>query len=413
MTKKQNKMVIRFLSVVAVALMAMSIFTITVYKRALDGDLYKEALSQSQIYVIVANIIERNIAESLVAWEKDLVNNLMPQETVSNIPFANEALSFVLDTVIEKQTPELVSNLIGKIGLAETFQNITEKKIEADLQWLKGEKEAHEAFGYIPTPEQIKNVKDSDFTTILDDVVKNALGVNKLPICKSNAEANKNIALIAAGKARDVACTSEQIDVLLLEEFDNSGIKTAVNRIGDGADTLVENSSVNALLDDIYNVSYTIAQIKQIAVNVRADIQSTLKWAYFMLFTSIILGGVVMYLQNVGTRMKIFITMIFSTGFLISVVALLHYVLFSRLLLNAIPFEDVVLGTNLLTSAEVTLLTNSIKFIIEYIVTRIVSLSLVIGVWMMVLSGLIYSIMKLYENRALIQKKINNMINKK
>lgn len=60
----------------AIILMSLSFFTIAVYKRVLDESLYIEALNQSQIYMIVADIIERNIYESIIIWEKELCRKL-------------------------------------------------------------------------------------------------------------------------------------------------------------------------------------------------------------------------------------------------------------------------------------------------------------------------------------------------
>ncbi|XLQ19687.1 MAG: hypothetical protein ACKUBY_03785 [Candidatus Moraniibacteriota bacterium] len=412
MTKKQNKILVRVLSVASIVLMSLSIFTITVYKRALDEELYKEALNQSHIYEIVANVIERNVSEAIIAWEKDLVNNLMP-EPVKNNTLANTALSFVLDTVIEKQTPDLVSNIFGKIGLADVFQNVTEKTIETDLQWLKGEIDAHEAFGYIPTPEQIEGIKESNFTQILGNVAKNAFGVQNLPECKSMNEVNANILRIANGNIAEVTCTTEQIDMVMNESMKNSGIGTVVDKVGSGAQELAQNSSVNELLTDVYNVSYAIAQIKQIAIDVRQDVQGILKWSYFVLFLSVVIGGFAIYRKESGGRTVQTITITFASGLTIAIIAVLHYILLSKLLLGVIPFENIVLGTNILTGAEAALLTNSIKFIVEYIVTGIVKLSFVIGVWMTILSSLAFGGVKLYENREVLKKKFKGMISKK
>ncbi len=412
MTKKQNKILTRIAVFASVILMSLSIFIITIYKRVLDEDLYIEALNQSQIYVIVADIIERNISESIIAWEKGMVDNLIPEQDENNL-LVNSIRSFIFDTIIEKQTSNVVSNVFDKIGLEKVFQNVTEKTINTDLQWLKGEKEAHEIFGYIPTPKQIEKMKEGNFTQILlNNIIQNTFRTNNLPQCKNTQEINMNIALITNGNIDEMTCTTEEIDVVAQKMMEESGVKTIVEKVGTGAEELTKNSNVDGLLTDIYNISYAIAQIKQIAIDTRHDIQGILKWSYFTFFLSIIFGGFAVYLKKPEKRIMQVTVILFSSGVILISLSLLHYILFSKLLLEVIPFENIALGTNVLTGAEAILLTNSIKFIIEYIITGIVKLSFVIGVWIIIFSGTIYGGLKIFENRNNLQKKIKDLRNK-
>lgn len=413
MTKEQNNITVRILTIVAVVFMTVSIVGITVYNSVLNDNLYKDALSKSDIYVIVTDIIERNISESLVAWEKNLINELIPGDAFDNNKLVSGALSFVLNTVVEQQTPELVANVFDKIGLAEVFQNVVEKTIERDIAWLKGEHEAHEMFSYIPTPEKIESLQGGTFTQLLDHVVKNSIGINELAQCTGDAEINANITQINQGNVKGITCTSPQIDKLLNEEFANSKINTVINKVGGGADTIAQDSQVNALLTDVYDFSLVIASVKQRALDMREMVQSILKWSYFLLVTSIILAGVAIFLQKRGGQIKRGIIIIFSTGASVTIFAVLYYVIFAQIIIGSIPFESVKFSTNALTSAEGALLVNSVKFIVDYIVVGIISTTFVIGVWITVISAILYGVLMLYKNREKLQQKFDSITTKK
>ena len=398
MTKKQSKILVNVLGITSVILMAASIFGITVYKRSLDETLYKEALEKSQIYTVAADIIERKTTEMLIEWEKGLIQSIVPESALEENPLAKTAVSLLIGTLVEQQTPVFVESMFDRVDLAEFFQSITEKKIDADISWLRGEKELHDVFGYIPTPEQIEQIKGSNFTQILDTLVMNSLGVNELPECQNAEEIGQNLARIAKGDVNNVTCTTEQISEVLAGEVDELAVSKVAGIVGGKADEITQESRINALLDDIYNLSYAVAQIKQIALDMRSDIQKTLRWLYAALGISFMLFVTTIFFTQKKKRFQKGVLLFFSSGVAVVFIALMHYIVFAHLLLRAVPFQKIAMGTNILTDAEGTLLINSIQFIVEYITTNLVSLSLTIGVWMVILSGIVYGVQKIYEH---------------
>ncbi|MEA3322797.1 MAG: hypothetical protein U9Q12_01100, partial [Patescibacteria group bacterium] len=396
----------------SIIFMTVSIIGITMYHSILNADLYKEALDKSEIYTIVVDIVERNISESLVAWEKNLLDELIPGDAFGDNKFISGALSFVLNTVVEQQTPELVSSVFEKIGLAEVFQNVVEKAIDRDIAWLKGEHQAHEMFSYIPTPEQIESLKGGTFTQLLDGVVKNAVGINELAQCTSDSEVNANIVRINEGNVKNITCTSPQIDKLLDEEFANSKINTVINKVGGGADTIAQDSQVNALLTDIYDFSLTIANIKQGMLDMRAAVQSILTASYVVLGLSIIAGGFAIFLQKREKRFRESVIIVSSTGLVIIAVTGLYYLIFSRILANAIPLNEVTFSTNALTSAEGALLANSLRFILDYIITGIIALTFKMGIWISLLGLVMYAGLRSYRHRSAIKKQFDRIYKK-
>lgn len=409
MTTEQNNILVRSLSLFAIIFMTISIIGITMYHSILNANLYKEALDKSEIYTIVVDIVERNISESLVAWEKNLINELIPGDAFNNNELISGALSFVLNTVVEQQTPELVSNVFEKIGLAEVFQNVVEKSIDRDIAWLKGEHQAHEMFSYIPTPEKIESLEGGTFTQLLDNVVKNAVGINALAQCTSNAEINANIVQINQGNMKGITCTSPQIDALLNEEFDNSTINTVINKVGGGADTIAQDSQVNALLTDIYDFSLTVANIKQGMLDMRSAIQNILTTSYVILGLSLIAGGFAIFLQKKEKRFRESVIIVSSSGLSILVATGLYYLIFSRLLANAIPLNEVTFSTNALTSAEGALLANSLRFILDYIVTGIIAVTFKAGIWISLVGLVMYAGLRSYKHRGAIKKQLDRI----
>lgn len=412
MTKEHKNIAVRALRLFSIIFMTVSIIGITMYHSILNADLYKEALDKSEIYTIVVDIVERNISESLVAWEKNLLDELIPGDAFGDNKFISGALSFVLNTVVEQQTPELVSSVFEKIGLAEVFQNVVEKAIDRDIAWLKGEHQAHEMFSYIPTPEQIESLKGGTFTQLLDGVVKNAVGINELAQCTSDSEVNANIVRINEGNVKNITCTSPQIDKLLDEEFANSKINTVINKVGGGADTIAQDSQVNALLTDIYDFSLTIANIKQGMLDMRAAVQSILTASYVVLGLSIIAGGFAIFLQKREKRFRESVIIVSSTGLVIIAVTGLYYLIFSRILANAIPLNEVTFSTNALTSAEGALLANSLRFILDYIITGIIALTFKMGIWISLLGLVMYAGLRSYRHRSAIKKQFDRIYKK-
>jgi len=411
MTTKHKKLTVRILTVFAVIFMTISIIGVTMYHSILNETLYKEALYKSGIYTIVTDIIERNISESLVAWEKNLVNELVPSDAFDN-KLVGGALSFVLHTVVEQQTPDLVSNVFEKIGIAEVFQNVVEKAIDRDIAWLEGELEAHEIFAYIPSPEKIENLKGGTFTQLLDGVVKNAVGLNSLDQCVNNAEINANITRISQGNVKNITCTSVQIDQLLDEEFTNSNINTVIAKVGGGADAIAQDSKINALLDDIYDLSLTIANIKQGLLDMRSMVQSTLKASYVILGLAIICAGFAIFVQKNERRFEELVIIIFSSGVSIVIFSGLYYLIFSHLIAKAIPLNEVVFSTNALTSSEVALLANSLRFILDYIVTGIILFTFKAGVWISLTGLVMYAGLRSYKSRMEIKKHLDKIYKK-
>lgn len=133
MTERNQQTLANALGIIGVILLAGSLFAITVYKRALDETLYKEAIAQSQIYTVVADIVERKVIESVIVWEKDLITKLVPDRIVDNNPIASQVLTFILDTVVEEQTPNYISGLFDKVDLENVLRSMTEKKIDSDI----------------------------------------------------------------------------------------------------------------------------------------------------------------------------------------------------------------------------------------------------------------------------------------
>jgi hypothetical protein len=410
MNKKQSKILRITFGVISILMMSLSIFTITIYKQALNPDLYKQAFAQSDIYEITVDIFERKISESLISWEKQLVASLVP-DGIQDKKIASLALNFVTGTIIEQQTPAVVSDIFDKIDVKSVLQNIIEKQIDNDISWLKGERETREIFNYIPTPEQIQSIDSSNLIGLVDSLTKNALGINNLPQCRTQHEVNENIKMIMSNNAQAVTCTSSQIDVLLEEAYSQSKLKNINTRVSTNISQSKYGSEIENFLEDIYNVSYALANLKQAAINIQANIQYVKTWSLFLLFLSFILGGISVYLHEKGKRLRAGVLLILINGVAILLLATLYSVI-AYFSFGNIMFSEMAIGTNFLTSTESTLLTNSVQYIVEHIIYGLVDLSWVVGFWIVILSGLTFGIIKVYDHRQYFKTKFDFLINK-
>ncbi|MEN8252721.1 MAG: hypothetical protein ABFQ53_04045, partial [Patescibacteria group bacterium] len=260
---------------------------------------------------------------------------------------------FVLDNVIVGQTPGLVAGVFDKIGLEKIFQNVTEELIDRDLQWIKGEREAHEIFTYIPTPEQIEKAQESNFTQVLDTAVKNAFGV---------------------------------------ENYERPIAESAVNLAGEQVETMAQESGVSAILDDVYGVSAALANAKQTVLDVRDDIQSIPYWGFGFMLVSFIFGGIAVYLERVETRIVRGAKLFLYSGISIIVISLIYYLVVVKLAINMIPFEQIAPGTKILTPEEAGLLTDSFKSILEHILMGLMSLAFWTGFVISLVSGIAFRV---------------------
>jgi hypothetical protein len=406
MQEKRKSLIANILTTFAIIFMSVSIIGISMYHSILNASLYKDAIYKSGIYTTVSEIIERNISTALVSWERDLINQLVPNDRIEN-ERVNTAIIMVLNTVVEQQTPELVSNIFDKIGLPTVFQTITEKKIDNDIAWLRGEREMREIFTYIPTPEQIEKLKGSSFTQVLDNFAKAAiLNTKDLPACENEEQISANLEKIKNGDTKSVTCSSDQINAMLEASFDNSKASTLVEKVGDGTQNLVEqNSKIDGLLDDIYNLSMAVAQLKQDAINARSAMHALLQTAYVLFWLAAITGIIGVVMQRKGSQARQFVITVFATGLSVTIFALLYYVALVHFVIGSIPFDNVTFSTKALTVQEGTALMEALKFIVNYIAKGIIHPTFIIGVWTAVVGGIMWLWLLVYKKRKQILDK--------
>jgi len=194
---------------------------------------------------------------------------------------------------------------------------------------------------------------------------------------------------------------------MLAANFEDSRVKTLVDKVGGGADALAQNSRVNALLSDIYNFSLAVAEVKQDAINARAMMQGILQTAQILFWLSIVLSIIAIVMQQRGKQVKQFITIFFATGVSVTIFALIYYVVLMHFVVGSIPFSEVTFSTKALTATEGTMLINSLQFIINYIAKGIISLTFSIGMWMTIIGGLLYGWLAVFKNRKKILRKFN------
>lgn len=410
MNKKHNKIIRITLTVLAVLIMSLSIFTITFYKQVVNPELYKQALVQSNIYEITIDIFERKTAETLVSWEKKLVNSLIPDKVQEN-KLAQMALSFITDTVIEKQTPDLIGSIFDKIALHTLLQNIIEKQIDRDLAWLSNQGESQEIFNYIPTPGQIESIQLDKLTKLVGGITDSALGFNKLPKCTTQEEIDSNINKIMTGNYQSILCSSDQIDFLLAKQEMSHSQSQGLNSFIGKSDLVSSGSEVDVFLKDVYGVSYALAEFKQDMISIKNNIQYLKNLAYIGLLMSFILMGIAVYLRKKGSRIKYLVSTVLISGGTIMLLVGLYYIIIYFMIDSTLA--NIQLGTEFLTITESHLLMDSLRFIVKYIAYGFVSMTIKVGLWLLIFSGIILGILNLYNRRDSLKNKFSSLLNRK
>lgn len=230
-----------------------------------------------------------------------------------------------------------------------------------------------------------------------------------MPQCQNDEEIYQNLERIAGGDTQGVTCTSPQIAPFLVNQQDIKGVTQVADALDTKIAVVTQESRITALLGDIYNVSKTIAELKVMVLEFRADVQGIIRWLYVIFGVGCIVCAVGIFYTRAGERIKRSILLLFTTGFAVSFVALLHYLIFSRLLMRAIPFDKMAIGSTVLTPTEVTALTDSIRFIVEYIITGLVSLSFTLGIWVMGGAAVLYGIYMTFVHRCEITTYMRNL----
>ncbi len=398
--------------VAAVLIFSLSTLTLTLYNQALNSQLYKNALVQSQIYGVAADILETEVTEAVMTWEKNALDSLMGATAIGDKPVIEGSLSFVLGYVIEKQTPQLVENIFEKIQVATLLQNITEKSIDRDIAWLRGEQEGTKVFQYMPTPDQIEELQGSELTDVIGTLLApkvETVKENILPVCATNTEVLENVQRLVQGNKDNITCTSPRIREFEKDLVTSEPVQGAVGSVQEKVGEVLASERMESVLSDIYGVSLVLANMKQDMIGLRDAIRFIHSTATFFFLVSIGLAIASLFYTVKNARMRRFSVMLVISGGLLFLYAIMHYFLLSEMITRAIPYDQIAFGTKVLTPEDGLMLTDSIRSAALYIARGLVAQTFAIATLLLTIGGLLYAILATYKNRHKIATKGREM----
>lgn len=398
--------------IAAVLIFTLSVLTLTLYNQVLNPNLYKNALVQSHIYEVTADILETEIAEAVVSWEKNALDSLIGATALGEKKVIEGSLNFVLGYVIEKQTPLLVESIFEKIQVATILQNIMEKAIDRDIAWLRGEREAGKVFEYIPTPEQIEELQGSELSDVIGAILEpkvEAVQEKILPVCATNTEVLENVQRLVQGDRQNITCTSERIRELEKDIINSEPVQETVGSVQSKVGEALASERVTHILTDIMGVSSALADMKQEMIDLRDTIRFIHSTAVFFVLVSIGLAIASIVYTSKNSRMRKFAIFMVVSGGLLFLYATIHYFVFSGMITRAIPSDQIAFGTKVLTPADGLMLTDSIRSIALYIAQGLVAQTFAIGTLLLTIGGLLWAILSTYKNRHKIAAKGRKM----
>jgi hypothetical protein len=384
---------------VAVILTVVPFLTLTTIYKILDADMYKEALSQSGIYSVTTQVVENRITDTLITLQKGVVVELGIVENEEDPSILNNILVFVINTLIEEASTEIVANFSQNIGLEEGIKNTAENSIDNSISWLKGDVNDPKIFAYIPPPEQIKAIRDANLSDFVYYITGEIFGTNNLPECQSPEEVRQTLIFLSNRELENVSCTNEDLNILIsgqIEEIIPSKVLADAER---EFMTFLDSYKLTPVIDQFFEVSLFISNAKNTLINFRESLQTTKEVSVLALFSSTIFVGFAVYLQEKGKRLKLFFEIYLVSGVILIVYSLLHYVFLSKIISDTFAISDVSFSEGFMTPEQEALFLNSLNSAFLYLLRNLSSTTLLVGLLIFFVFFLPFLLIKAGEKR--------------
>jgi hypothetical protein len=329
-------------STLFVIIFSLSVAVLGIRSQLLNAQMYKAALLQSGIYNVTSDIAQQKVTDAVVSFQKQLLQELSTSSSVQR-PTLTNAIVLTLSTFIDNQTSDFVQKSFNYLNVSTTLQQIAEKNIDRDINWLLGNQESSEVFSYIPSTQDLERISKPNFNQILPD---------------------------------QQAQTAQDLFVRFINE-----------------------SSVGNVVTDIYNIMFQLAEVKEKAIYARQFVQVSKTLALIGVFVSFIMLSLAAFFTSKNKKIQQTLLNIFYSGAVLTSVVLVYYLTVALLNLNTLGALD--LSNTSLTFSQQLLLTQSINSAKLYIYQQIPLTVLTVGLVLLCSSGAALVIKKVITKQSL------------
>lgn len=413
MSKRSRGILSNIFGILAIIVGVLGLYTLSVWNRALTPDIYTNAFEQSGVYTQVTNLIEAQATEYLKVEGKQIVDNLLAESDQGILQddrriLNDELIAWMINTVIDNQTANVVDRLSERIDLEQRVANRTESFLQTTTSWLRGEIESPQIIELIPPSEEVAELEPLDLATAgIIYVGKLAFGLDDLPLCSSSQSATEALELIAQGNVREIKCTNEQIDLAINSAIESLLPEEPLRRFKDQIGWRIDLYRIENLFESVQDALMQLSVLKEDLRNFREEVQLVRSIALVLIVFSVLFTLLAFLFANERSA-KLVLWIFTITGITLFVTALTTNFVFVTALPNVIDLSRFSVDSEVLSTANAILLENSLTEATEIIASSINDYVLVTALMLLMLSGIPLLLIILYERDVHI--KLMNMI---
>lgn len=386
-----------WIAIIAASLLTtLGVFTLTVRAQLLNPTVYQEALSGSGIYQVVEQTIQDQVTAGLITLQKNLIFQFGFDGDVNNIDtFFDKVIFGVFNTLIDTQTGRLVAQIFDRLSIDQVLEATVNQGIEADIAWLKGERQAHQIFSYIPTTQALENFKQSSLNDIIFQLTLATTGLSELPACSSVEEIAQNLRRAESGNALELTCTNPQITNLITTNYQDFTSRTGIASASAQLTQKFDAFGITKLISAVYDITYQLATLKELALEVRQYVNVSAEYGQAMLIFALPF----MLLAIIIKRGKIITTIMLSyliAGIIILTYGAIHYYILIPTGVSFIDLSQLLPRDTILTPSQVFSIQASIVYIISYIARSLLTLTMQVGIILIVIPATIMLIFNIF-----------------
>lgn len=370
MSEKYQKIIGISLLVLAIVLGFTGSYILALWQRALNAEIYVEALDQSGVYTEVTNVIEAQVTYYLKTEGKLLVETLAEEqlrEDEDENRIINKALLiWLLNSVIDNRTETAVSRVSQRIGLEASLKTYSETAITNTLDWVRGDVEDPQIFALIPSVEELENREKFNLRAFLLDFVYDTLGFNDLPECPDSDSARDALRQISEGQWLGIACVSEKIRPAVVERI---GESIPENALADVEQTIQESNAkyrLDTLTDGLNEFVLQLSKLKEQILNVRHMMESLRVGAIVLILLSLLsaLGAFFVYPRR---NFRVFAVIGLGIGLSLTIVGVILDLVLRNEITNAYDLSEIDISSEAISVAQSALLADSLYQMVFYI----------------------------------------------
>ena len=314
------KMWLRYITLILAVILATEGLTLlAISRQVLNPKLYTQALDQSKVYTITADILTTKATAYLIEVEKQFVADLAARSQPQNQTVAKiePVAVWFLNSIIERQTGQVVQSVSASLEIDKTLLNLSDRGITAFILWLKGQRPDPKIFAYIPDPQNVEAVRSEGVVPFIAKQIQQNAGIADLPACSDNSQVVQNLKLVTQGKVSEITCYSPEIRTILDKTATAVAPKIAQTQLAINIQGWLKQYHLKEIADDLFNLILKVSQIKQNLYQFREAISLSLTVAWGSLGLALMLTVIGLILTEKRRLRTFFLTYLWVGGLMV------------------------------------------------------------------------------------------------